>query len=60
MNDAFERLLTIHPELETSRRGLPFPGTRKDGLTFFDDVKVIDEAFVNSNINIGVQGVQTR
>ena len=50
MNDAFERLLTIHPELETSRRGLPFPGTRKDGLTFFDDVKVIDEAFVNSNI----------
>ena len=50
MGDVFERLFCVHPELRYIRRGLPYPGQRPDKLDFFPDVKVIDDAFVNSII----------
>lgn len=57
MNNVFERLFRVHPELEKTRRGLPFPGRRSDGLPFFYDVKVIDDAFINSNIMYSYESI---
>lgn len=37
------------PALDKKRRGLPETGVRNDGLDFFSDVKIIDDAFKYSN-----------
>lgn len=46
---AIKYLVEKSPELNKKRRGLPGTGKRNDGEDFYQEVKIIDEAFKYSN-----------